>query len=42
MYENDLYVTSDLKAYQRVTFDGKPEYMFNGLADWAYEGSCIK
>lgn len=33
---NDLYIT-DLKNYERITFDGS-KTVFNGIPDWVYEG----
>ena len=41
VHENDLYFVSDPTAKPlkpvRLTTDGEPEVVFNGVPDWVYE-----
>lgn len=41
VYENDIYfrqVPTVVTADARLTSDGEPEGVFNGIPDWVYEG----
>jgi len=38
-YENNLYYQSDPKQFpKQLTFTGDERTVFNGVADWLYEG----
>lgn len=40
IFENNIYYQSDVKSNSlRLTSSGKEGVIFNGIADWLYEGS---
>lgn len=40
IFENNIYYQSDVKSISlRLTSSGKEEVIFNGIADWLYEGA---
>ena len=41
IFENNIYYQSDVKSVSlRITSSGKEGVIFNGLADWLYEGNA--
>lgn len=43
IFENNIYYQSDVKSNSlRLTSSGKEGVVFNGIADWLYEGMKIK
>lgn len=42
IFENNIYYQSDVKSISlRLTSSGKEEVIFNGIADWLYEGEAM-
>lgn len=40
IFENNIYYQSDVKSNSlRLTSSGKEGVIFNGIADWLYEGT---
>lgn len=43
IFENNIYYQPDIKSSSlRLTSSGKEEIIFNGIADWLYEGELIR
>lgn len=41
IFENNIYYQSDVRSNSlRITSSGTEGVVFNGLADWLYEGLC--
>ena len=40
---NDIFYLKDIETdhFQRLTFDGELDQIYNGIPDWVYEGSYI-
>lgn len=42
IFENNIYYQSDVRSNSlRITSSGMDGVIFNGLADWLYEGLCV-
>lgn len=43
IFENNIYYQPDVKSSSlRLTSSGKEGIIFNGIADWLYEGKPVK
>lgn len=43
IFENNIYYQSDVRSVSlRITSSGMEGVIFNGLADWLYEGACCR
>lgn len=41
IFENNIYYQADVRSISlRITSSGMEGVIFNGLADWLYEGLC--
>ena len=38
---NDIFYLKDIETdnFQRITYDGELDQMYNGIPDWVYEGN---
>ena len=41
MQYNDIFYLKDIETdnFQRITYDGELDQMYNGIPDWVYEGN---